>query len=286
MDIVQTLSPSGTPDSTEARRHIDAERASRRVFFGISAVVFAASMAVTIVGCTSMSSMGGMPMPGGWTMSMTWMRMPGQSWAGAAASFVGMWVVMMKAMMLPSFTPILWRYRQAVMVDAVACGRERRVGGLLMIVGTGYFFIWLLYGIGIFVLGVMVAALEMRMPMLARSVPLLSAAVVVVAGLLQFTPWKARHLACCRHAPGSGRSIRADAATAWKHGVRLAMHCSACTAGLTAVLLVMGVMDLRAMTVVSFAMTVERLAPNGRRVARMVGVVLLGVGLSMGVHAR
>jgi hypothetical protein len=34
-------------------------------------------------------------MTGGWTMSMAWMRMPGQTWPGAAASFLGMWVVMM-----------------------------------------------------------------------------------------------------------------------------------------------------------------------------------------------
>jgi hypothetical protein len=34
-----------------------------------------------------MSAMGEMPMPGGWTMSMAWMRMPGQTWPGAAASF-------------------------------------------------------------------------------------------------------------------------------------------------------------------------------------------------------
>jgi predicted metal-binding membrane protein len=33
---------------------------------------------------------------------MAWMRMPGQTWPGAAASFLGMWVVMMVAMMLPS----------------------------------------------------------------------------------------------------------------------------------------------------------------------------------------
>jgi putative transposase len=39
---------------------------------------------------------------------------PGQTWSGAAASFVGMWVVMMVAMMVPSFVPMLWRYRQAV----------------------------------------------------------------------------------------------------------------------------------------------------------------------------
>ncbi len=87
---------------------------SERAFFGVSALLFAASAAATIVWCTSMSAMGGMPMPGGWTMSMAWMRMPGQTWPGAAASFVGMWIVMMVAMMLPSVVPMLWRYRQVV----------------------------------------------------------------------------------------------------------------------------------------------------------------------------
>jgi hypothetical protein len=38
-------------------------------------------------------------MPGGWTMSMAWMRMPGQTWPGDAVSFLGIWVVMMVAMM-------------------------------------------------------------------------------------------------------------------------------------------------------------------------------------------
>jgi len=39
-------------------------------FFGVSALLFAGSAAVTIVWCASMSAMGEMPMPGGWTMSM------------------------------------------------------------------------------------------------------------------------------------------------------------------------------------------------------------------------
>src|SRR5215218_7533116 len=90
------------------------ERASQRAFLGVSALLFAASAAVTIVWCASMSTMGGMPMPGGWTMSMAWMRMPGQAWLGAAASFLGMWVVMMVAMMLPSLVPMLWRFRESV----------------------------------------------------------------------------------------------------------------------------------------------------------------------------
>ena len=57
-------------------------RDSRRSFAAVSAAVFAASAAVTIVWCASMSAMGEMPMPGGWTMSMAWMRMPGQTWTG------------------------------------------------------------------------------------------------------------------------------------------------------------------------------------------------------------
>jgi len=42
------------------------------------------------------------------------MRTPGQTWPGATAWFLGMWVGMMVAMMLPSLVPMLWRYRQAV----------------------------------------------------------------------------------------------------------------------------------------------------------------------------
>ena len=46
-----------------------------------------------------------------------------------------------------------------------------------------------------------------------------------------------------------------------------------------AVLLVIGVMDLRAMAVVTAAVTAERLAPAGERVARVIGVVVVGAGL-------
>ena len=53
-------------------------------------------------------------MPGGWTMSMAWMKMPRQSWSGASWMFGQMWLVMMVAMMTPSLVPMLMRYRQAL----------------------------------------------------------------------------------------------------------------------------------------------------------------------------
>ena len=256
------------------------ERGSQHAFVGVSALLFAASTAVTIVWCASMSTMGDMPMPGGWTMSMAWMRMPGQTWPGAAASFLGMWVVMMVAMMLPSLVPMLWRYRQAV-------GRtsETRLGRLTALVGMGYFLVWTSFGMAAFPLGVALAAIEMQHEALARAVPLAIGVVVLIAGAFQLTAWKARHLACCREAPGRGRTLPADAVTAWRHGLRLGLHCSQCCAGLMAILLVIGVMDLRAMAVVGGAITVERLAPAGGHVARASGFVAVGAGLFLILRA-
>lgn len=254
-------------------------RASERAFFGISALLFIVSAAVTIVWRASMSPMGEMSMPGGSTMSMAWMRMPGQTWTDAAASFVAMWIVMMVAMMLPSLVPMLSRHRGAVRRTG-----ETRLGRLTVVVGLGYFCVWIVFGMATFPLGVALAAIEMQLPMLARAVPIAIGVVVVIAGALQFTPWKARHLACCREAPRRGYPLRADAGTAWRHGVRLGFHCSCCCAGLMAVLLAIGVMDLRAMTLVTIAITVERLAPRGERAARVIGVILSGTGLFLVAH--
>lgn len=279
MDIVRLPGSAPTP------RRVDADRTSRRVFYGAAASLFGITTAVTIVGCSSMASMGGMPMPGGWTMSMTWMRMPAQSWAGAAASFVGMWIVMMKAMMLPSLSPMLWRYRQAVARDALDAPVDARLNGLIVVAGAGYFFVWTIYGATIFVLGVAIAAFEMQWPALSRAVPFGCGAVIVMAGAMQFTAWKAHHLICCREAPGQGRQLPADMRTAWSHGLRLGLHCGYCTAGLTAVLLALGVMDLRVMVVVTLAITAERLAPEPLVVARAIGVLTVVSGLLWLAHA-
>jgi predicted metal-binding membrane protein len=144
---------------------------------------------------------------------------------------------------------------------------------------VGYFFVWTVFGMAAFALGVALAAVEMQLPALSRAVPIAIGAVVLLAGALQFTAWKARHLACCRAAPGRGHALPADAGTAWRHGLRLGLHCSCCCAGLTAILLAVGIMDLGAMAVVATAITVERLAPAGDRVARAIGAVAVVAGL-------
>lgn len=211
---------------------MSAERTSHHVFLGTSALLFAISSALTVVWCKSMSGMRSMQLPGGWTMSMAWMRMPGQSWPGAAASFLGMWIVMMAAMMLPSLVPMLWRYRRAIATtDNVALNH------LTALVGFGYLLVWTILGMAVFPLGVGLAALEMDVPALARAVPSGIAGAVILAGTVQFSSWKQRYLSCCRQTPGRDWALPSDTSTALRHGMGLGLHCSLSCANLTAILL-------------------------------------------------
>jgi predicted metal-binding membrane protein len=251
-----------------------------RAWLGTAALVFAASAAVTVLWCGSMSGMPGMDMPGGWTMSMAWMRMPEQTWPGAATTFLGMWTVMMLAMMLPVLVPALARYRQGVRRKAGA-----RLGRLTLVVASGYFLVWALAGLVAYPLGVLWSELAMRSAALSRAVPLLTALVVTLAGALQFTRWKQRQLACCRGEVDCCLRLAATAGAAWRHGWRLGVRCVYCCAGLNAVLLVIGVMDLLAMALTMIAISAERLAPGGRHVAWAVGGAMLAAGVGLLVRA-
>lgn len=132
----------------------------------------------------------------------------------------------------------------------------------------------------IFPAGVLAASLEMEQPAVAAHVPIAVGITVVLAGILQFTNWKKRHLACCRLMPGS-ESVSAP----WETGLRLGWHCALSCANLTATLLAFGVMNLRGMAVVTAAITAERLLPAGEYTRRVVGVIGLMAGLFLIVKA-
>ncbi len=252
--------------------------AGQRAFLATSALLFAASAVATTAWCGAMAAMDGMAMPGGWTMSMAWMRMPGHTWSGAAASFLGMWLVMMVAMMLPSLLPMLWRYRTAVGAAGVT-----HLDRLTAVAAAAYFLVWTAIGAAICPAGLALAEAAMRLPALAHAMPAACGLVTLAAGALQLSRWKARQLACCRQV--SGRGLAPDVIDAWRHGLRLGLHCVRCCAGPTAILLVLGVMDLRVMAAVTAAISAERLAPAGARVARLTGIVAVGAGLLLLVRA-
>jgi predicted metal-binding membrane protein len=244
------------------------------MFLGASALLFITSVATTIYLCQSMS--GGMAMPGGWTMSMAWMRMQGESWLASAASFMGMWVVMMAAMMMPALVPTLLRYRLAPR------GLETiYLGALTVVVGAGYFFVWAIMGAVVYLLGVFVAKAGMSSAGLSRSMPIAAGMVLLLAGGQQLTAWKARQLCRCRSVPAFRQELNHGTRGAWAHGIRLGIDCALCCSGLMAVLLVTGVMNLGVMALVTIAITAERLFPEPERAARGTGLVIIATGVFM-----
>jgi len=181
---------------------------------------------------------------------MVWMLMPGQTWAGAAASFVLMWTAMMVPMMAPSLAPALWRYRRTARAAIAA---------------AGYFFVWALLGAAAYPLGLLFAGTD------ARWAP---AVVVLAAGIVQFSAWKKKHLACCHELAHC--CTPADGASAWLHGMHLGVRCALSCGNLMAVLLVTGVMDAVPMVTVAAAITLERIWPAG---ARVTGAAMVGAGV-------
>ena len=206
--------------------------------------------------------MADMQMPGGWAMSMMWMRMPGQSWTAAALMFITMWSLMMVAMMSPVLAPALWRGRLSI--------------GPGLRAATAYFGAWILSGVAAYPVGVLLAAAAMREPALSRAMPALAGCVVMIAAALQLGAWKRRQLACC------ARPFRDRTAGPWRQGWHLGLRCLLCCAPLTATLLVVGVMEPAAMVVATLAIAAERLAPAGARIAQLSGAaILLGGAIAL-----
>lgn len=197
-----------------------------------------------------------------WTM---WLPLPGQTWPGAALSFAAMWLAMMAAMMLPVLLPALWRHR-------LAAGPARQAWWMGQ-AGLAYLSVWALAGLAVYPLGAAWATAQLARPALMQATPLLGALALLAAGALQFSAWKARHLAGCRQAPRHGRDA------GWRHGLRLGRHCAGSCAGPMAALLAFDMMDPAAMAAVTAAVMLERLAPDSLRAARGLGIAAIGGGL-------
>jgi predicted metal-binding membrane protein len=155
-------------------------------FLAICATLFVGSVAALILRYASMPALCLAPMPGGGARPMAWMRMPGQTWFEAAASFMGMWCLMTMAMMLPSLVPMLRRYRQCI-----ARSTAVSVDGLTARVALGYFLVWVALGVLLYPAAAMLAAAAMWRPAWHRSFQLR-------------TVWPCFSPAYCSSVPGGG----------------------------------------------------------------------------------
>jgi predicted metal-binding membrane protein len=191
----------------------------------------------------------------------------------ALLSFLGMWAVMIAAMMLPPVAPVavLW----ARLIGGVSSGPARAVRMSLFL--GGYLLAWAGFGAVVFALaetGLLLAA----SPAAAKA---LGVAIFSAAGIYQLTSWKDWCLRRCRSPVGAlmyylsfkgrGRDVRG--------GLQHGATCVGCCWGLMIVLVTVGVMNLAVMAALAVIIFVEKLWRYGRPFGQAAGLVLLTVGV-------
>jgi predicted metal-binding membrane protein len=185
-----------------------------------------------------------------------------------------MWAVMMAAMMLPSVLPVI--------LVLIRFGGSAHAAGFI----GGYLVAWVGFSVAATLVhwALLKAALVSPM-MVSVSVPL-SAAVLAVAGLFQFTPLKHACLIRCR-SPWGAVLNPSSAAIATREGLRHGAFCVGCCWVLMALLFVAGVMNLLWIAVIAAYVIAEKWAPGAEWFSRAVGVLLcLAAVVVFGVGAR
>lgn len=189
-----------------------------------------------------------------------------------------MWLEMMIAMMIPSAAPMILTFAR---VNRQRRAQERPFVPTSLFV-LGYFIIWGAFSV--------VAALAqwglhgaaLLSPMMESTSPILGGALLIGAGVFQWTPWK--H-ACLKHCRSPLNFLLVD----WREGRKgaLAMgikhgaFCAGCCWLLMALLFVAGVMNMLWVAVITLLVLLEKAAPHGLRLGGVAGAVLVGWGVWM-----
>jgi predicted metal-binding membrane protein len=210
-----------------------------------------------------------MEMPGGWKMSMMWMRMPGQTWFASGLSFLFMWLSMMVIMMMLSMMP--------------AFLKTQRHWLSLCYMASGYFTIWLIAGFVIYIPGALFNNAAMHSAYLSRAVPLLSGTSLIAVGTFQFTRWKMTHLLRCRSPFGCAGSCPRNE-TSFRLGCKQGVDCCACCSALMIIQVILGIMNMLVMAVVTIVITAEKLLPRPGVTARLAGIIAIIAGIVIDIH--
>jgi predicted metal-binding membrane protein len=182
---------------------------------------------------------------------------------GGLAWYLGVWVTMTAAMMLPSTAPAARRGARLA----------RRAPTLLF--AAGCLAVWSGYGLLAYGVFRLVTTFDTGWLAWDRGGPYAAGGVVVAAGLYELTPLKRLGLRRCRGAPHGANAFRSGLA----HG----LDCVGCSGALMAVLFALGAMSLFWMAVVAVAIFAEKVLPRGPRLAPVFAVALVALGIWVAV---
>jgi predicted metal-binding membrane protein len=191
----------------------------------------------------------------------------------SAGLFLVTWLVMMVAMMFPSVAPMTLAF------SAVTRSRQEGYAPTASFV-FGYLAVWTVSGL--IPLAVLQAGSQLWMTP-PSWIPRAGGAVIILAGIYQFTPLKDTCLRACRsplgfvltHNFGGGlpAAVRAGAS----HG----LYCLGCCWALMAVLAVLGLMNVAWMAVIAAVFFIEKNVRRGELLPRIVGAACILGGLAI-----
>lgn len=187
-----------------------------------------------------------------------------------------MWVVMMAGMMLPSATPMVLLYAASA----------RRSRGTHTLASTswfvaGYLAVWTLFSLAATSAQWALTRAALLTPMMASASGMLGGALLIGAGLYQWTPYKRACLAHCQTPLGlvlQHGGFRPGAWGALREGASHGAHCVGCCALLMTLLFVGGVMNVLWIAGLSILVLVEKIWVNAW-VARVAGAALAAGGI-------
>jgi predicted metal-binding membrane protein len=195
---------------------------------------------------------------------------------GGLGWYVGIWVTMMAAMMLPSAAPMVLLFAR------VYAGRAERGGPFVpswIFVG-GYLAIWTAIGLAAYGLYRGVHALDPGFLGWGEQGPIVAGVAVAAAGVYEVTPLKR---VCLRHCRGPLHFLLHG----WREGRTGALHmgaehgawCVGCCVGLMVVLFAVGVMSVLWMAVIAALIFAEKVLPFGEGLTRVLAVAFIAAGI-------
>jgi predicted metal-binding membrane protein len=253
---------SGMSVVAPARRQVDRTSPLRSLNpIGLTAIILAAALAAWIVTVDRMQGMDAGPGT----------DLDGLGW------YVGIWVTMMAAMMLPSVTP---------MVLIFACvSRERHRQGRAPFIPTwvflaGYFAAWTAYGLLAYGVFRLVTAVDPGFLAWDEGGPYVAGGAIAAAGVYQLTPLKEL---CLRHCRGPMHFIlhgwREGRIGALGMGAEHGLYCVGCCWGLMVILFTLGVMSLFWMAAVAGIIFAEKVLPYGLGLSRGFALAFIALGI-------
>jgi predicted metal-binding membrane protein len=195
---------------------------------------------------------------------------------GAFGWFMGVWVTMMAAMMLPSAMPM------TLLFARVSAERQRRGRSFVptWVFIAGYLVAWTAYGLLAYAIFRALRSAHIHALSWHADGPLIAGGAIAAAGLYQLSPLKR---ICLRHCRSPMSYVLGGWRPGWWGAVRMGLEhgafCVGCCWGLMLILFALGVMSIVWMLVVAGLILAEKALPFGERLSRVLAVAFVAIGI-------